>query len=39
MNKEAFDFTAFIAWMEQIVDFLLGLFSKFGGNAADDETA
>lgn len=42
MNKETFDFTAFIAWIEQIVDFLLSLFSKLGnlggGDAAENET-
>lgn len=41
MNKDSFDFVAFIAWMEQIVDFLLSIFSKLGnlgGDAAEDET-
>ena len=42
MNKDTFDFVAFIAWMEQIVDFLLSIFSKLGnlggGDAAEDET-
>ena len=40
MNKETFDFIAFIAWIEQIVDFFSNLLSKLGGfgGAAKDET-
>ena len=32
-KEETFDFTAFLAWMEQIVDFILSLLSKVGFNA------
>ena len=43
MNKDTFDYVAFIKWMEQIVDFFLSLFDKLGnlggGDAAEDETA
>ena len=42
MNKDTFDYVAFIKWMEQIVDFFLSLFNKLGnlggGDAAEDET-
>lgn len=37
-NKDTFDFTAFIAWMEQIVDFILSIFAKLGlGTNSDVE--
>lgn len=39
MNDETFDFVAFIAWFEMLIDFIRGIFNKLGAKTTTTTAA